>query len=981
MSLGDLVISLSANTARFESDMGKAAQFLERFGNKAVVSAKQAEKALAQMTDIGVVSVDRLQRHFNLLDIKSALHIEKEKVILQTAFEQIKNSGVATANEIKRAHESMQKKIAEIDGVSSAKNTMNGMTHDVNLLSLASAAAIMKVQILYSLVNNVLSAITSFPGLAVDAIESFQESTVKNAAVITSMSGSTKDIGKAYQENRVYAEAVQNVLVKMDAQTIASYKQLQLMNDAFVNQGVFIDINNRKQLDGYKNIANALATISAGMQNADLQFSQEIRGLMNGEDKPTNMLFRQLKAIDPLLKEHLQDWKRIAAETGNAGYVLEKLGPLLVGYAAASGDIDSLWTAVKSTLSTIRDEVLRGGLKEGFEEIVIQMKELAKYAVENKEKFQAWLKEGFAEVRDFAKMLWNLGEALVPLAEPAKYAAIIAGFTSITIAIRKLGTEITLASGGLNLLIGGLATAAYLGFNKFSENQKLDERVSAIRAKTLNSGFSREQLAAVLKKNPMASNEDISSWIDAGAINTKNSFINQMAIDYMKQDRGFIKPPKAGKNYTETTGGSVDNSLYTFNNQLNSFFDSSELENYDKQIGRIDSSFMKLRAEYNALSAADKAWSDADREGGTIGALERTRDLLKANLDVNERLKGESFLTSLNKFEDRSQTSVLQRQLASIDTEIEKTIDRFNKLSVVAKKAIGLSEEDLRKMGDEYKNRLIEDDKIKTRNETVKVGLQTEEIKNNTLPWYGASDPYKELERKYNLDQALIESELEKLDRMGDLYDEQIDLYNAFIDKYNANSEKFAADKARIDKQTWDSGLSILGSSMQQMSDVLMKGSREQFEQGKKLAKASIMINTYLAASNAFASAAKLGGWWGIALGVAAAGAAIAYGTQQYAMVSGQQYEGREKGGPVTAGKSYIVGEKRAELFTPGANGVITPYVPNSSGVGELTNVFQISTGVSDTVRAEIGRLIPAITQMSVNAVRSAMAEGQFQGV
>lgn len=40
----------------------------------------------------------------------------------------------------------------------------------------------------------------------------------------------------------------------------------------------------------------------------------------------------------------------------------------------------------------------------------------------------------------------------------------------------------------------------------------------------------------------------------------------------------------------------------------------------------------------------------------------------------------------------------------------------------------------------------------------------------------------------------------------------------------------------------------------------------------------------------------------------------------------------REKGGPVTAGQPYIVGEKRAELFVPTQNGVILPKVPSSAG-------------------------------------------------
>lgn len=45
---------------------------------------------------------------------------------------------------------------------------------------------------------------------------------------------------------------------------------------------------------------------------------------------------------------------------------------------------------------------------------------------------------------------------------------------------------------------------------------------------------------------------------------------------------------------------------------------------------------------------------------------------------------------------------------------------------------------------------------------------------------------------------------------------------------------------------------------------------------------------------------------------------------------------GRQHGGPVTAGRTYIVGEQRPELFTPNQNGYITPRVPSSAGLGNF---------------------------------------------
>lgn len=46
--------------------------------------------------------------------------------------------------------------------------------------------------------------------------------------------------------------------------------------------------------------------------------------------------------------------------------------------------------------------------------------------------------------------------------------------------------------------------------------------------------------------------------------------------------------------------------------------------------------------------------------------------------------------------------------------------------------------------------------------------------------------------------------------------------------------------------------------------------------------------------------------------------------------------EMRAKGGPVTAGRPYIVGEHRPELFVPSASGFIVPRVPDVSALGDL---------------------------------------------
>lgn len=55
----------------------------------------------------------------------------------------------------------------------------------------------------------------------------------------------------------------------------------------------------------------------------------------------------------------------------------------------------------------------------------------------------------------------------------------------------------------------------------------------------------------------------------------------------------------------------------------------------------------------------------------------------------------------------------------------------------------------------------------------------------------------------------------------------------------------------------------------------------------------------------------------------------------------------RERGGPVTKGETYIVGEKRPELFVPDVNGQILPQVPGNREVASSTSASDSSGGPS----------------------------------
>lgn len=108
-----------------------------------------------------------------------------------------------------------------------------------------------------------------------------------------------------------------------------------------------------------------------------------------------------------------------------------------------------------------------------------------------------------------------------------------------------------------------------------------------------------------------------------------------------------------------------------------------------------------------------------------------------------------------------------------------------------------------------------------------------------------------------------------------------------------------------------------------------------------------------------------------IAAGTGHAQVVRAMGYASAALIAATEFApARALGGQVTAGTTYLVGEKGPELWTAGANGYVTPN--DKLGGSNQTVVLQISTGVSQTVRAEMAAMMPGIVKMIGQATQGA---------
>lgn len=83
----------------------------------------------------------------------------------------------------------------------------------------------------------------------------------------------------------------------------------------------------------------------------------------------------------------------------------------------------------------------------------------------------------------------------------------------------------------------------------------------------------------------------------------------------------------------------------------------------------------------------------------------------------------------------------------------------------------------------------------------------------------------------------------------------------------------------------------------------------------------------------------------------------------------------RAMGGNVNPNMPYMVGERGAEMFVPKSAGTIVPNNQMGGGITIEQNL-NFATGVSQTVRAEVLNLLPAIKENTLSAVREARLRG-----
>jgi len=194
----------------------------------------------------------------------------------------------------------------------------------------------------------------------------------------------------------------------------------------------------------------------------------------------------------------------------------------------------------------------------------------------------------------------------------------------------------------------------------------------------------------------------------------------------------------------------------------------------------------------------------------------------------------------------------------------------------------------------------------------------------------------------------------------------------AAIEKQVTANEKLreAIEDARRSQKGLQEVAHFAGDQIMNVFDDLIDGSGNLADSIKNVAKslASAALQAALLGNgplgNLFGTGGKGGGVGGL-IGM---------------LFNGVSAPGKASGGPVSAGRPYIVGERRPELFIPSTGGRIAPRLPGGGGTSVIINNYEGApvasrTNANGDTQIDIGRMVDsALAQRMGGAGRGASA-------
>ena len=522
--------------------------------------------------------------------------------------------------------------------------------------------------IVYQGIRKALNYITDFFAGGIKAVSDYEDSIINVAAMLTTLSVDQSNIPKTFQSSVQYAEQLIPVLQKIDASSVMNLNELTQMTEAFIRQGVVLNINNQDQIQGYTNISNALKFVTQG-QSSSRQIAQEIKAVVEGTSKSSDALSLVLNAqLNGQLKPMIAAWREHGKAIGDSGYLIQKVGEALTGYTAAYEKMQGSWTVIKSSLETTWQVLERDVFTPLLQDWKNGLKEVDNWLKTNSNTIVTVVQNSWLILSGAVNLVTQNAGLLKIALEAAFGWEVLKLVNGVTVLLTSLpvlfeGAAVACASAGVTMtgaLLGTMGTIGLMVFaidqvikrwETFSNSYKLIKAtfsgdVSFMEAATAGPAEAASILDKINRTKVVAKDANGNKYTQAAIDNTAwadNSIIGSGLLN-LKIPTGDGKTTKGGtENFTEF------NALADEINKVNEA--QSKLSDSSLTLAESDATLSKAQADYNAkltlaealhkanLSKSDETLADKNNEKTATDALKDSYKVYTDELSVNTKIK------------------------------------------------------------------------------------------------------------------------------------------------------------------------------------------------------------------------------------------------------------------------------------------------------------------------------------------------------
>jgi hypothetical protein len=354
----------------------RAVNAYNAIANNAKSSAAEQIRAQAQMvSQINNLNMQMARNPlYETLGVRSQAAIEAQKAAVISSYNTIKASGAATAQDLVNIERAKNERLKELN------KEMAG-EHEMNMAAMT--RAVLRFYAAYYVASSAIRVVIDQLKSGFEAIDKFRISILSIAAQ-ASVNAAGQDMAENFREAKAYAEGLVPVLMKADASSLATFENLLQMTTAMGNYGVFLDANNKKQIEAFTSLSNLISIMTQG-PNQEYQFFQEMTALMTGQVNQASRIAKQIDAMAKSSGEYRDGIKDIVKLGKEHGDTLERYMPYLKGVNEATKEIGNTWSAVTSSFNTAWTTLQREVFKDFYTDAVTYGNKLNEYLKKNSE--------------------------------------------------------------------------------------------------------------------------------------------------------------------------------------------------------------------------------------------------------------------------------------------------------------------------------------------------------------------------------------------------------------------------------------------------------------------------------------------------------------------------------------------------------------------------------------------------------------------